>query len=96
VSIGEIRNTVQTLSTRENESAINVSRLTGEVKAIRDGLTIQQTLPAEPGRPYRPRRPAITAPPADSMPRQSSTRPLRCPERRSSSFRIRLTHLPRR
>ena len=44
VSIGEIRNTVQTLSTRENESAINVSRLTGEIKAIRDGLTIQQTL----------------------------------------------------
>jgi tol-pal system protein YbgF len=44
VALGEIRNTVQTLSQRENESGINVSRLTGEMKSIRDGLTIQQTM----------------------------------------------------
>jgi tol-pal system protein YbgF len=44
VAIGEIRNTLGTLSARENESAVNVSRLTGEMKSIRDGLTIQQTM----------------------------------------------------
>ena len=44
VSIGEIKSTVSTLSARENDSAVNVSRLSGEMKSIRDGLTIQQTL----------------------------------------------------
>jgi tol-pal system protein YbgF len=70
VAIGEIRNTIQTLSARENESAVNVSRLTGEMKSIRDGLTIQQTLlnniinllqtPPDPN--------AITTPPGGTSP----------------------------
>lgn len=44
VVLGEIKSNLLTLGNRENESAVNVSRLTGEMKSIRDGLTIQQTM----------------------------------------------------
>ena len=70
VSIGDIKGTVSTLSARENDSAVNVSRLSEEMKSIRDGLTIQQTLlnniinllqtPPDPN--------AVTTPPGGATP----------------------------
>jgi tol-pal system protein YbgF len=81
VAIGEIRNSVRTLGERENESMVNVSRLTQEMKSIRDGLTVQNTMlnsiisllqtPADPNaavaRPTEPGAPP-TAPPTAATP----------------------------
>ena len=76
VAIGEIRNSVRTIGERENESMVNVSRLTQEMKSIRDGLTVQNTMlnsimsllqtPADPNavtRPVEPGGPPATVPP---------------------------------
>lgn len=44
IAIGEIRNSVRTLGERQNDSSVNVQRLTQEMKAIRDGLTMQNSM----------------------------------------------------
>jgi tol-pal system protein YbgF len=73
VAIGEIRSSVRTIGERENESMVNVSRLTQEMKSIRDGLTVQNTMlnsiisllqtPPDPNAVTRPSEPGAPAGP---------------------------------
>ena len=44
IAIGDIRNSIRTLGERQNDASLNVQRLTQEIKAIRDGLTMQNTM----------------------------------------------------
>lgn len=44
VAINAISGTVRSLVEKENENSVSVARLTSEMKQIRDGLTIQQTM----------------------------------------------------
>ncbi len=44
IAVGDIRNSVRTLGERQNDTSVNVQRLTQEMKAIRDGLTMQNSM----------------------------------------------------